>query len=185
MSKDYSHYNSAQTSILYDSMKYNGRVNTLEINENPDARFEMYEKIAVKNKATEYRDPLKNDFEDNALSQAFFSKENIQMVQNGLRAGVYKLSGPKQLVISPQNIDVLKTIMRHMFLQYAQFHPDNIPGQIERLNEAVWEYAVPNVYAEAMGYLKYLQDSSSLVVPLELPKQNDRCFKSLEPFPFV
>ena len=107
------------------------------------------------------------------------------MVQNGLRAGVYKLSGPKQLVISPQNIDVLKTIMRHMFLQYAQFHPDNIPGQIERLNEAVWEYAVPNVYAEAMGYLKYLQDSSSLVVPLELPKQNDRCFKSLEPFPFV
>lgn len=185
MSVPFTDYESRGDSILYDSMKYNGRVNTLEINENPNARFEMYEKIAVKNKATEYRQPLSNEFENNSLAQAFFSKENVQMVQNGLRAGVYKMSGEKQLVVAPQNIDVLKTIMRHMFVQYAQFHPTNIPGQIETLNTAVWEYAVPSVYAEAMGYLKYLQDSSSLVVPIELPKQVDRCFKSLKPSPWV
>lgn len=185
MSKPYSDYNSSQTSMLNNSIQYNGRVNTLELSEDPDARFKMFEKIAIKNKATEYREPLKNDFEENALSQAFFCKENVQIVQNGLRAGVYKMSGEKQLVVAPQNIDVLKTIMRHMFIQYAQFHPDNIAAQIERLNQAVWEYAVPNVYSEAMGYLKYLQDTSTLVVPIDRPKQVDRCFKSLLPSPFV
>ena len=66
MSSSHSVYNSRSDSILNDSMKYNGRVNTLEINENPDARFEMYEKIAVKNKATEYRQPLSNEYENNA-----------------------------------------------------------------------------------------------------------------------
>jgi hypothetical protein len=185
MSSSHSVYNSRSDSILNDSMKYNGRVNTLEINENPDARFEMYEKIAVKNKATEYRQPLSNEYENNALSQAFFCKENVQIVQNGLRAGVYKMSGEKQLIVSPQNIDVLKTIMRHMFIQYAQFLPENVAKQIDRLNTAVWEYAVPSVYAEAIGYLKYLQDSSSLVVPIDLPKQNDRCYKSLSQKPWM
>lgn len=184
-SSSYSAYNSRGDSILNESIKYNGRVNTLEINENPDARFDMYERIAVKNKATEYRQPLLNDFETSSLSQAFFSKENVQIVQNGLRAGVYKLSGSKQIVVSPQNIDVLKTIMRHMFIQYAQFLPDNIPKQIERLNTSVWEYAVPSVYAEAMGYLKYLQDTSSLVVPIDLPKQVDRCYKSIRQTPWM
>ena len=178
-------YNSHGSSMLNDSMKYNGRVNTLEINENPDARFKMYEKIAVKNKATEYRQPLSNDFETSSLSQAFFSAENVQIIQNGLRAGVYKMSGDKQLVVSPQNIDILKTIMRHMFIQYAQFLPDNVTAQIERLYMTVWEYAVPTVYAETIGYLKYLQDSSSLVVPLEHPQQVDRCYKTLQEKPWM
>ena len=69
MSKQYSDYNSSQTSMLNNSIQYNGRVNTLELSEDPDARFKMFEKIAIKNKATEYREPLKNDFEENALSQ--------------------------------------------------------------------------------------------------------------------
>ena len=80
MSKQYSDYNSSQTSMLNNSIQYNGRVNTLELSEDPDARFKMFEKIAIKNKATEYREPLKNDFEENALSQAFFCKENVQIV---------------------------------------------------------------------------------------------------------
>ena len=89
------------------------------------------------------------------------------------------MSGDKQLVIAPQNVDVLKTIMRHMFIQYANFEPTNIAGQIKRLNQTVLEYAVPNVYSESIGYLKYLQDQSSLVVPLDRPEVS-REFKSME-----
>ena len=185
MSVSFSDYKSRGASILNESMKYNGRVNTLELNENPDARFKMYEKLAVKNKATEYREALSNEFENSSLSQAFFSAENVQIIQNGLRAGVYKMSAEKQLIVSPQNVDILKTIMRHMFIQYAQFLPDKVSQQIERLNMAVWEYAVPSVYAEAMGYLKYLQDTSSLVVPIDLPKQVDRCFKTIQQTPWM
>ena len=170
-------YNSSQ-SILDIPSKYNGRVNVIAP-ENPDARFQMYEKIAVKNKTTEYREALLGNWEDNAVSQVFFSAGNIQILQNGLRAGVYKMSGNKY-VIPPQNIDVLKIIMRYMYLQYAEHYATDITKQVERLNQTVWDYAVPNVYGETTGYMKYLQDQSSLVMPLQWPQQPDRVYKQLE-----
>jgi hypothetical protein len=48
------------------------------------------------------------------------------------------------------------------------------------LNKLVLDYAVPTVYNETMGYLKYCQDQSTLVVPLELPRHHDREYKQLE-----
>jgi len=67
-----------------------------------------------------------------------------------------------------------------MYLQYAEHLPDNIREQVERLNKLVWDYAVPSVYNEAVGYVKYMQDQSSLVMPMDLPIHNDREYKQLE-----
>jgi len=177
-------YVERQINIITNNTPYNGRVN-IEEPENPDARFQMFEKIAVKNKATEYRDPLTGVWEDSILSKAFFSEQNIQIVQNGLRAGVYRKSGDRKLLIPPQNIDVLKQIMRHMFIQYSVFDPTRITEQIERLNNIVLDYTVPKVYGEAIGYLRYLEDASRLAVPIELPVQPDRVYKQLELQPFM
>jgi hypothetical protein len=177
-------YLERQDQILTNQTPYNGRVN-LEEPENPDARFQMFERIEVKNKATEYREPLKGDYEDTILSKVFFSAENIQIIQNGLRAGVYKKSGDRQLMIPSQNMDVLKQIMRHMFLEYSVFQPKNITEQVERLNNLVLDYTVPKIFSEAIGYLKYLEDQSRLVVPLELPQQPDRVYKQLELKPYM
>lgn len=181
----FSNYNEVYPSIVNNSLKYNGRVNTIALGKDPNARFKMYERLAVKNKATDYREGVCNEFESNDFTRAYFSKENIQIIQNALRAGVYKRSGNKQLVIPLQNIDVLKNIMREMFFEYGQYDPNDITGQIARLNNVVIQLLVPKLYSEAIGYLKYLQDTSSLVVPIDLPQQNDRCFKELKPFPFV
>ena len=85
-----------------------------------------------------------------------------------------------QYVVAPQNIDVLKVIMRSIFLQYAEHNDNNVTNEISRLNNLVLEYAVPNVYNEAKGYIKYREDQSTLVVPLELPRQTDREYKQLE-----
>ena len=177
-------YLERQAQIITNTTPYNGRVN-LEEPENPDARFQMFERIEVKNKATEYREPLKGDFEETLVSKVFFSAENIQIIQNGLRAGVYKKSGNRELVIPNQNIDILKQIMRNMFLEYSLFQPDNITQQVERLNNIVLDYVVPKVLGEAIGYLKYLEDQSRLVVPLELPQQPDRVYKQLELQPYM
>jgi len=168
--------------ILSGQSLYNGRVNIIEP-DNPNARFQMFERIAVKNKATPYREAFHGDWEDNVLSQVFFSSGNIQILQNGLRAGVYKMSDSK-FVIPPQSIENLKTIMRAMFLQYAEFGATDITKQVERLNQIVWNYTIPSVYGECMGYMKYLQDQSSLVVPLDLPRQPDRVYKQLEQKPW-
>ena len=91
----------------------------------------------------------------------------------------------QEYVIAPQNVDVLKTIMRNTFLEYGEYRPSDIQGQVERLNNLVLEYTVPKVYSESVSYLKYLRDTSTLVTPLDLPKQTDRSYKSLMPSPWL
>ena len=176
-------YITRQNDIISGNTQFNGRVN-LEEPENPDARFQMFERIAVKNKATEYRDPLTGVLEDTMLSRVFFSEGNIQIIQNGLRAGVHERSGERNIILPPQSIDVLKTFMRDTFIQYSTFEPDNITNQVERINALLLEQMVPMLYSEAIGYLKYLEDSSRLVVPMELPQHHDRVYKQLELKPY-
>ena len=163
---------------ILNLIKYNGRVNIIEP-ENPDIQFQMFEKIAVKNKTTEYREALIGEWENNVLAQVYFSAGNIQIVQNALRAGVYEMSEQKY-VIPPQNMDTLKIIMRSVYMQYAKHYATEITKQVEELNTLVLDYEIPSVYNEAHGYMKYLQDQSSLVVPLELPQHHDRQYKQLE-----
>ena len=160
----------------------NGRVNLIDSPSN-DIMFKMQEKIAIKNKTTEYRESLAGVWENNLLQQVYFSVGNIQILQNGLRAGVYAMSN-NEYIISPQNIDNLKIIMRSIYLQYAEHREEDITGQVEQLNKLVLDYAVPTVYKELIGYLKYIEDQSTLVVPLELPRHHDRQYKQLELKPF-
>ena len=171
-------YNTNSTAII-DQERYNGRCNIISQQPDPNAFFKMQERIAVKNTATSYCTAMSgNDWEDSVLSKAYFSKENVQILQNGLRAGVYAMSGNK-FVIPPQNVDALKVIMRSYFLQYAEYLPD-VTKEIEKLNRLVLDYAVPSVYGEAVGYAKYAQDQSSLVMPLDMPVHVDRQYKQLE-----
>jgi len=165
---------------ILDMERYNGRVNLMDLPNN-DARFKMYEKIAIKNKATEYRYPVTGILEDNMLEKVYFSSGNIQILQNGLRAGVYYMSKDKKIILPPQNIDNLKIIMRSMYLQYAEHRGDiSITSQVETLNKIVLDYVVPTLYNEAIGYMKYLEDQSTLVRPFAMPTTVDRDYKQLE-----
>jgi len=172
-------YYNKEPVLTNKTINYNGRVNILEP-ENKNARFQMFERIAVKNKSTEYRDSLVNVWEYNVLAQVYFSAENIQIIQNALRKGVYDLSKGKYIVPN-QNIDALKIIMRSTYLTYAEHHPDNITGQVERLNKLVLDYCVPFVYNETKFYLKYLEDQSTIAMPFDKSKKHDRDYKQLEP----
>lgn len=168
-----------QNKNIIDMKNYNnGRVNIVE-QPPADIKFAMFDRIAIKNRAVDYRAPLNNGWEDTPLSYAFFSAGNIQILQNGLRAGVYNISNG-EFSIPPQNIDQLKIIMRTMFYQYASFSNEPIPKQITQINKHVLDYIVPYLYNEAIAYVKYCQDQSTLVMPLDLPKQNERDFKPLE-----
>ena len=168
---------------LLEGQKQNGLVD-IAILEDPTAMFRMHERVNIRNKPTEYSEALNGELECNVLSQVFFSAENMQIIQNGLRANVYKMSG-EQINIPNQNIDNLKIIMRGIYMQYAEHYPKDIKGQVERLNNLVFEFAVPNLYSEAIAYHKYLIDQSTLVTPMEHPLPSDRVYKQLEFRPFV
>jgi hypothetical protein len=158
--------------------KSNGRVNLMD-QPDPTMQFKMAEKVAIRNKATEYRGAIAGEWEDNLLSQVFFSAGNMQIIQNAIRAGVYKMS-KGQFTVLPQNPETLKIIMRSVYIQYAQHYQSNVTKQVEELNSIVLEYAVQNVYNESVAYMKYCEDVSSLNVPFEMPKKIDRDYKDLE-----
>lgn len=145
---------------------------------NTSALFEMYDKIPA-NQCTTFRNATEGLWSENNLSLAFFSQQNIQIIQNGIRAGVYKRSNG-QYLIGPQDCDSLKIIMRSIYLQHAANQSRNISQQIYELNNMVLEYCIQQVYSEAQGYMKYINDVSTLVVPIAHPVDADNTDRQLE-----
>ena len=147
-------------------MQTNGRVDIL--NYNPYDRFSLHDKIPT-GTSTGYRDALTGNWSNNTLSNVFFSKENIRIIQNGLKAGVYKLSNGRFL-IGDQDEDTLKIIMRSTFLQYSSNKPNRITEQIVALNKLVVDYCAPQILSEAKAYTRYKHDVSTIATPMERPK---------------
>ena len=151
----------------------NGRVDIKT--PNTSTLFQMYDKIPA-NQCVTFRNATEGLWTSSSLSSAFFSQENIQIIQNGIRAGVYQRSNG-QYTIGPQDCDSIKIVMRSVFLQHSANQLYNIPQQIIELNKIVLEYCIQQVYSEAQGYMKYINDVSTLVVPIAHPvmaSQNDR-----------
>lgn len=160
--------------------KSNGRINIKS--PNTAALFQMYDKIPA-NQCVTFRNPTEGLWDNTSLSRGFFSHQNIQIIQNGIRAGVYHKSNG-QYVIGPQDGDSLKIVMRSVFLQHAVNKPDHIPQQIHELNNIVLNYCIQQVYSEAQGYMKYVDDVSTLVVPMAHPVQTTVYNKQLEQKPW-
>ena len=98
---------------------YNGRVNLMnndsnDTNNNHENAFLMQDRIPVK--SNDYNDALQGEIHDTKLSKAFFSFENQEIIQNGLRKGVYDLSQGKYL-IDRQDPHVIQMVMRTTFFR--------------------------------------------------------------------
>jgi len=144
----------------------NGRVNIL--GPNSDVKFSMMDRIPVNSTNYSCRDAMTGNWYDTELSNAFFSGKNLQILQNGIRAGVYNKSN-QQYMVGEQNLDELQIIMRGLFLQYAKNQPTGIREQISELNKIVLDYAINQVWSEAEGYMKYKRDASTMWVPMNMP----------------
>ena len=154
----------------------NGRVDIKS--PNTSSLFEMYDKIPA-NQCVTFRNPTEGLWTDTTLSQAFFSQQNIQILQNGIRSGVYHKSNG-QYTIGSQDCDSLKIVMRSVYLQNATNQPNNIAKQITELNKIVLNYCIQQVYGEAQGYMKYIDDASTLVVPIAHPVMTNNTDRELE-----
>ena len=157
-------------------MNSNGRVNILQ--PNISTKFSMMDKIPV-DQPTNYNNVLTGTFESSKLTEKYFSKENIDYIQNKLKEGVYTLSG-NTIVIDRQPDDSIVTVMRSMFYLHSlnQFH--NIEQQITQLNKHVLDYSIKHVYNEAVAYIKYKKDVSQMYNPISHPIQSSTSRKPLE-----
>ena len=144
----------------------------------PDARFAMWDKIPV-NQITTFRDALTGNWTDSDVSNVFFSKDNIQIIQNALRAEVYRLSNG-EYTISQQDNDELKIIMRALYLESAVNMPTNIREQVAALNQHVVDHCVPKLINEVRAYLKYKRDASNMYTVMTWPAYDNVKGKTLE-----
>lgn len=160
--------------------RFNGRVNIIQ--EPNRLNSGIYDKIPAK--ATPYCDALEGTYYSTVLSEAYFSADNQEILQNGIREGVNKLSKGK-FVIGNQDYDSLKIIMRSIFLQHSINSPKDIKGQIEKLNKYVLDYSIKSVYNEAVGYLNYIKDASTLATPISHPVEARLFDRQLEPNAFM
>lgn len=154
----------------------NGRINIM--GPNNKNQFSLFDKIPT-DQCTTFNDAMTGNFNESNLSRAYFSRENIQIVQNAIRASVYRKSNG-QYLIGDQNCDTIKIIMRSTFLQNSVNLPNNITQQIQDLNDLVVEYCVKDIYSEAQAYINYKRDVSTMYTPIDRPIVADVDDKTLE-----
>ena len=82
--------------------------------------------------------------EDTPLSQIFFSKSNINILQNQIINKVYKLSNG-EYKIGNQDEMQLFIIMRGIYLKYGLNQNNNIHTQVQVLNNNLLNYILPNL----------------------------------------
>jgi hypothetical protein len=112
---------------------------------------------------------IKSIHTENPISELFFSKHNINTLQDGIRYLVFKKASD-WTIIGYQSENELVIIMRSIYLQYCKHKPYNIVDQVKELNGKVIDFAVPRILVELNQYVNYKKDASSLPIPLEHSK---------------
>lgn len=114
------------------------------------------------------------------LSDIYFSNDNINILQLGIRNKILNESNGK-IRLGRQSDDELKIIMRSIYYQYGKNQKDNIIGQIRELNEKVLEWSIPRIITNLKQYEKYIEDISTMPVPLERSQlTSEKGTKSME-----
>jgi hypothetical protein len=123
--------------------------------------------------------------QETILSEVFFSKDNIDYIQNKIQSTVINQTNGKHR-IGRQSDTELSIIMRSVFLQFARNSDIDIKGQITELDNKVVDECVPTILSGIEQYLKYKTDVSTLRKPMEMPQSfNSKGEKSLEYKPFL
>ena len=158
----------------------NGKVNIM--GPNIATLFSMMDKIPL-NTNTNYQNVLAGNFERSRLSDTYFSRQNIQAIQLGIRKGVYDRS-QQRISVDDQPEDQIVTVMRSMYLQYSKNLDSNIQQQVNDLNRQVLNFCINNVFNEAVAYLKYKEDASTMHIPITHPIYSNKTNKVLEQKPW-
>jgi hypothetical protein len=105
-------------------------------------------------------------YSGNCLTELYFSKENIDIIQEGIINSVYNKSDGKYN-ISRQSDNELIIVMRSIYFQYGKNLNFNINEQIKELNTLVIRWCVDEIISNVKQYLEYKKSVSTLPVPLE------------------
>jgi hypothetical protein len=127
-----------------------GKINNMAINEN-----NIYETPKSCNNDDNYVDLMK---------EAFFSLENMDIIQNRIIISVY-LKSDKTLRVNKIKNETLLQVMNSIWTNFCRFLPYDLKEQIDELDNRVVEYIVPLLLKESQFYFNYLRDSDRTNLP--------------------
>jgi len=142
----------------------NGRVDLLS--PFPQMKIANYQVGVPMNNSTFQNEATLGQLALTEVGKLFFSSNNIEALQQGIRYRVYVESQGKYTV-GRQSDSELKIVMRSVYYQNSKNQPTNIVGQVRDLNQLVLNWAVPDVLGNVSQYDKYRKDASTLPVPMD------------------
>lgn len=145
----------------------NGRVS--DINDKCENIEQLYSE--VNNGIHNYKkESINHLFEKNNVNQCFFSKDNLNHIQNNIRYEVYNNTN---FTIDRQSDRELSLIMRSMYLQYSSNNDSDIMNEINYLNKLVINYCVPKIITNLKQYIGYKKDLNTLYTPMDKPENTN------------
>lgn len=166
---------------IQPTQSLNGRVNLMK---SATLDIPNYQRTQVDNQ-TFYSEALVGGFEPTPVSNLFFSCNNIDVLQDGIRYMVYKRTNGKY-TIGRQSDHDLKIVMRSFYLQYARNLPMDVKGQVKELNAKVLDWTVNEVLSNLKQYEVYRKDASTMPNVMEYgPLVTQKGSKTLEIKRFV
>jgi hypothetical protein len=106
--------------------------------------------------------------ETSKLNQLFFSKKNMDIIQNNIRYTVYVKTNKKHIIDKQSDIE-LQIVMRSMYLQHSPNLEYNYREQIEYLNKLVVDWSVEQIIPQLEQYIGYLKEVEYMPMPIDLP----------------
>jgi hypothetical protein len=106
--------------------------------------------------------------ETSKLNQLFFSKKNMDIIQNNIRYTVYVKTNKKHIIDKQSDIE-LQIIMRSTYLQYSPNLEYNYKEQLEYLNKLVVDWSVEKIIPQLEQYIGYLKEVEYMPMPIDLP----------------
>ena len=114
----------------------------------------------------------------NILTDVFFSKENIELINKQLVMTVYKKSN-KKYKIPFQRVEDLMVVMRFVYDRDAKHLPFKIKKQIKKLNCSVVGEILPNIFTQIEQNITYLNNLDKPLEPLPPPVNVNKLNKTL------
>jgi hypothetical protein len=140
----------------------NGRVETL--NDDNYMGYDMFKE--ERPNSSFQKEAIRGIHQDNELAQLFFSVENLNALQQGIRYLVYKRTCGKH-TIGKQSDTELQIIMRSVYLEHGRYKQYKVLEEVKRLNTIVLNYCVPKIVEELNIYMHYRKDIAQLPVPMD------------------
>ena len=164
-------YNMTSSNHLFPAPKHNGAVPNIR-----DKVGNAYASVAYKLTPQSdgiFGDSIRRDMvghlhKATLLNEVFFSADNIENIQKGIREQVLLMSGNKYH-IDNQDEQQIKIIMRSYYLMYAENNDFKVAEELADLNKRVVGYAAAKVFSEVDFHQFYVEDIEQFAPPIANP----------------